>query len=45
MKIHKNDILQVDPIQPIQNSSHVCHSCFKFCKSLARGNHLRIQEW
>ena len=35
MRIHKNDIPQLDPINPVQNSSQVCYICLKSCKSTA----------
>ena len=45
-KIHKNDIPLVDPINPVQNSSHICHICLKSCKSAAGlKSHLRAHEW
>ena len=39
--IHKNNILQVDPINHVQYSSHICHICLKSSKQL--GN-LRAHE-
>ena len=33
IRIHKNHILQTDPINPLQNSSHIFLICHKFCKS------------